>query len=246
MKNEKLKAAWDAAAPDAAGDDRMRSAVLAYGRALRQRKEQNEMKRKKNVKIWVPAAACLALLLAVGVFFGTHGFGAGRYTVTLEGGEKRTYTKTAQSSHSLDFRYAFGVTSRDLTQKELQAVSPLLTAAFGTFRADTGELIRLEGNAGETRVIMTLPGLPVSDTVVDESPAKNTVRGVEVLCGYCRANNGGKPVSLFSAEFELGGVTVYLEYGAPEAEAQAACEQFSQTVQAFIENGPPALNNVTE
>ncbi len=92
---------------------------------------------------------------------------------------------------------------------------------------------------------MTLPGLCVTDTVVDEFPVKNEVGGVEVLSGYCRANNGGKPVAVFTAQFRLGGVIVYAEQAAPFAEAQRACEGLSRTVAAFIANGEPAFTAVT-
>jgi hypothetical protein len=85
----------------------------------------------------------------------------------------------------------------------------------------------------------------VTDTVVDEFPVKNEVGGTEVLSGYCKANNGGKPVALFTGQFRLGGVIVYAEHGAPFAEAKTAAEALSQTVAAFIANGEPAFSDVT-
>ena len=245
MKNNNLIRAWSGIGPDAAADERMKRAILAYNRSGAKEKERERMKTQNRKKIWVPLAACMALLIAVGVFFGAGGLGAGRYTVTLENGDAVTYKKMDVSSSSLDFAYKFGVVTRDLTAAELKALSPLLTSGFGTFRTDTGELVRFEGKAGDTKVIMTLPGLCVTDTVVDEFPVKNEVGGTEVLSGYCRANNGGKPVALFTGQFQLGGVIVYAEHGAPFAEAKTAAETLSQTVAAFIANGAPAFSDVT-
>ena len=244
MKNNKLIRAWSGIGPDAAADDRMKTAILACNRTGRVEKELQTMKKQNRKKVFIPLAACMALLIAVGVFFGAGGPGA-KYTATLENGDKITYTKMAASSQSLDFGYKFGVATRDLTGEELQALSPQLTAGFGTFRTDTGELVRLEGSAGEVKVVMTLPGLCVTDTVVDEFPVKNEVGGVEVLSGYCRANNGGKPVAVFTAQFRLDGVIVYAEQGAPFAEAKTACEGLSQTVAAFIAGSAPAFTAVT-
>ena len=248
MKNEKIIAAWDAAQPDAAADARMRGAILERSRLAREAKEKKAAGPAGTTKrILLPIAACLTLMIAAAAIFGVAGgFGGKTYTVNLGTGETVSFKKTrAASTSSIDFSFGFDVTSRDLTAEELQSLSPLLTSGYAAFRADTGELVRFEGEAGETKVIMALPGIVTTDTVIDETPASSTVRGVPVRCGYCLANNGGKPVTLFSAEFHLGNVTVYAERGVPGTDGSAASEEFSQTVLAFIENGEPAFGAVT-
>ena len=94
-------------------------------------------------------------------------------------------------------------------------------------------------------MILAAPGIVVTDTIVDEYPATHEIAGVPVACGYCRANNGGKPVALFSGEFRLGEITVYTERAAPTADAEAACGALTDTILQFIQSGEPDFSAVT-
>ena len=247
LKNEKLIKAWNAAEPDNAADARMRSAILDCSRSIRKEKEKNIMKTntKRMKRVWIPIAACLTLLIAVTAILGAGGFGIRNYTVKLENGDTISYRKTNVSASSLNFGYDYGVTTRELTADELLKLSPLLTSGFGTFRTDTGALVRFEGSADKTKVIMAIQGVPVTDTIIDEAPGKNEVFGITVSSGYGIANNGGKPVALFSGEFQLGSTTVYTERGAAVADAKAASEELSNTILRLIENGEPLFSSVT-
>ena len=247
MKNEKLKKAWNTVEPDNAADARMRSTILNYNRSIRKEKEKNIMKTntKRMKHIWIPIAACLTLLIAVTAILGTGGFGIRNYTVKLENGDTLLYKKTNISASSFVFGYNYDVMTRELSNEELQRVSPLLSSGMGTFRTDTGELVRFEGSADQTKVIMAIPGVPVTDTIIDEIPENNKVCGVTVSSGYGIANNGGKPVAVFSGEFQLGNITVYTERGAAVADAKAACDELSNTILKLIENGEPVLSSIT-
>ena len=247
MKNEKIIKAWNAVEPDNAAGERMRSAILDCSRSIRKEKEKNIMKTNTNrmKRVWIPIAACLTLLIAVTAIFGAGGFGVRNYTVKLENGDTISYKKTITSASSLDFRYDYDVTTRELNTDEVLKISPLLTSGFGTFRTDTGALVRFEGAADQTKVIMAIQSVPVTDTIIDEAPEKNEVCGVTVSSGYGIANNGGKPVALFSGEFQLGSITVYTERGAAVADAKTASEELSNTILRFIENGEPLFSSVT-
>ena len=245
MKHEKMIGAWDTLTPDAQADARMRAAVLAYNGAARKEKQNGTANTKVKRRVLAPLAACLTILIALGVLFGTGVFGAKTYTATLATGETLSYKKTEVVSRSLDFGFPYGVTSRDLTAEELTRLSSLLTEGFATFRADTGELVRFEGAAGQTKVILAAQGLPTTDTVVDETPSENVINGVAVNAGYSKANNGGKPVALFCGEFQLGDITVYAERGAPMAEAETACNELTETILGFIQNGAPEFSAVS-
>ena len=247
MKNEKMIKAWNAVGPDNAADERMRSAILDRSRSVRKEKEKNIMETNTNrmKRVWIPIAACLTLLIAVTVMLGAGGFGIRNYTVKLENGDTISYRKTNVSASSLDFGYDYGVTTRELNTDELLKISPLLTSGFGTFRTDTRELVRFEGAADQTKVIIAIQGVPVTDTIIDEDPGKNEVCGITVSTGYGIANNGGKPVALFSGEFQLGSITVYTERSAAVADAKATSEALSNTILMFIENGEPLFSSVT-
>lgn len=249
MKNEKLISAWNAAAPDAAAEERMRAAVMEANRAERAGTAQKPVKlfTGNAKKIWVPLAACLALAIALTAVFAAGGFGGKKYTVTLGTGETVTYKKTPAGAVSgADIMLPYDVTSRDLTAGELSAVSPLLTSGFGTFRSTDGALVRFEGYAGDTKIVMAAPGVPLNDTVTDETPTKNEIGGVPVLSGYCIANNGGKPVTIFSGEFTVGEITVYAERTAKGEQAQSACSELTDLILQFIDNGEPTFAAVTD
>ena len=241
LKNERIIRAWNAAEPDAAADGRMRSAILGYDR----RRERGGTGSGRYMRVLIPVAACLTLLIAAAAVL-TGGFGMRRYTAALENGGRLSFARAASaSSRSLDIGYDFAVTDRELDAEELKKLSPRLTSGFATFRADTGELIRFEGRAGETKVVMAARGFPTTDTVVDEYPSENEIEGVKVLCGYAVANNAGRPVALFSGEFSLGETAIYVERASSLRDAGEACEELGGTIVAFITDGEPDFSAVT-
>ena len=148
MKHEKLIAAWDSILPDAAADERMRSEIMAYQRTYRQKDRSIFLGR------YVPAAACLVLVLAAAVWFGLRR--PQTYTVTLENGQTLVYetgSETARSQADADYG---NTKSRPLTGAELYTLFPAVSGSAGDaadaiFRAETGALIHAEGTVSPMR-----------------------------------------------------------------------------------------------
>lgn len=232
----------------------MRGAIRAYGRS---RKEKKTIMSKK--KILIPVAACLTLLIAATAIFAAGGFGSKKYFVTLGSGDTVTYKKTgASTAASLNFGYDYAVETRELTAEELQAVSPLLTFGFGTFRTDTGALVRFEGAAGDTKIIMAVPGVCLTDAVIDSNPAVCEVKGVPVQTAYFKTakNSKGITTSVFCGEFQLNGIRIHAELATRQydnlnggwyeiGDEDSVCAALSQQIYQFIENGEPAFSAVT-
>ena len=284
LKNRKLTAAWDRVLPDEAADARMKEAVLQQNRQFLQRKEKTKMREKhfSAKKIIIPMAAVLSLAVIAGVILavgmgdtktytmpvrdGTVTWQVDRKTkelkemsVPLENGDTVTFSEGDASAASIHFDYE--VVTRELTKKEAYAVSPLLTEATGTFRKDTGELIRLEGRYNDTVVRMAVPGVAVTDTRLTDAPSVSSIEGTEVRTGFflTPSDRSEKREPIFSGEFQVGDIGVYAELGADYRGAfdgkkeianyltndnlVATC--LSLIIQDLIENGEPDFAAVT-
>lgn len=284
LKNRKLTEAWDSILPDEAADARMKEAVLQQNRQFLQRKEKTKMREKhfSAKKIIIPMAAVLSLAVIAGVIL-TVGMGDTKTytmpvrngTVTwqvdrktkelkemslpMENGDTVTFSEGEASSASIHFDYE--VVTRELTKKEAYAVSPLLTEATGTFRKDTGELIRLEGRCNETIVRMAVPGVAATDTRLTDAPSVSSIEGTEVRTGFflTPSDRSEKREPIFSGEFQVGDIGVYAELGADYRGADDGKQVMADYVtndnlvatclinvmQYLIENGEPDFAAVT-
>ena len=188
-------------------------------------------------RIILPMAAVLSLAVIAGVILTVGMGGTKTYTlpvrdgtvtwqvdrktkelkelsVPLENGDTVTFSEGEASSASIHFDYE--VVTRELTKQEAYAVSPLLTEATGTFRKDTGELVRLEGRCNETVVRMAVPGVAVTDTRLTDAPSVSSIEGTEVRTGFflTPSDRSEKREPIFSGEFQVGDIGVYAELGA--------------------------------
>ncbi len=278
LKNRDIMAAWDRVLPNEAADARMKEAVLRQNGEFIRQKEKKEMRIEqfRSKKIVIPLAACLTVLLAVGVILTVGMGGTKTYTlpvrdgtvtwqvdrktkelkemsVPLENGETVTFSEGDASAAAIHFDYE--VVTRELTKKEAYAVSPLLTEATGTFRKDTGELVRLEGMINETVVRMAVPGVAVTDTRLTDAPSVATIGGTEVRTGFflTPSDRSEKREPIFSGEFQVGDIGVYTELGADYGEEEGVNSLTSNEIVAFclinviqylIENGEPDFSAV--
>ena len=284
LKNRDIIAAWDRILPDEAADARMKEAVLQQNRQFLQRKEKTAMRVKQfhSKRIIIPMAAVLSLAVIVGVILAVGMGGTKTYTlpvrdgtvtyqvdrktkelkemsIPLENGDTVTFLEGDAASASIHFDYE--VVTRELTKQEAYAVSPMLTEATGTFRKDTGELVRLEGRINETVVRMAIPSVAVTDTRLTDAPSVSTIKGTEVRTGFflTHTERSEKREPIFSGEFQVGDIGVYTELGADyrgadygeeemanyltNDEIVAAC--LSLIIQELIENGEPDFAAVT-
>ncbi|MBR3447118.1 MAG: hypothetical protein IKH27_04885 [Oscillospiraceae bacterium] len=237
MKNEAIIAAWDSILPEQAAAERMCAAVTAY-----QQKHCRKARRLPLNRL-LPAGVCLLFIIA-----GTAAFGirqhrlSVRYTAELDNGQVLVYGSGSPAAEA-QYAYDFDITDRALTADEMQtlfpglAILPEYSRAHAAFRADTGEMLRLETAAeGGLRICLARAELPVTDTVITGEESCSEICGTPVKTGYflTRANSRGIRTAIFYAEFPIGGTTVYTELAGNEADSEQLCVQLSDTVYRMI------------
>ena len=101
-----------------------------------------------------------------------------------------------------------------------------LSAVYGTFREDSGALIRVEGELAGTKIAAAAPGIAVTDTVVGEGGAVCSIDGRDVtLSSFTTApNSRGERTAVFSASFSMP-VSLTAEDGETTAAWQVKAEQ---------------------
>lgn len=250
MKNDKIIASWNKIEPSDSADERMLSAILERNRSVRNRKDKvNYMSRTK--KRLIPAVVCMALLIAVtGIIGGNLGwFGSKDYTVKLTNGDSIVYRNGSTSEASFEVDYP--VTSRDLTDTELEILFPASTesrSAIGTFRDETGALLRVEGKIGNASVIYAQDGFPVNDVVIVGNETASSVAGVPVTTGYyiTKPNSRGEQLAIFFGSFKIGNTNAYVECFGDKSEANEVSQTTAELILQIIENGEPDFSAVNK
>lgn len=237
MKNEAIIAAWDNILPDQTAAERMHTAITAY-----QQKHCRKARRLLMNKL-LPAAACLLLIIAGTVVFGLrqHRLSA-RYIAELDNGQVLVYGSGSPPAEA-QYAYDFEITDRELTADEMLTLFPGLdilpqySRPHAAFRADTGELLRLETAAeGNLHIRLARAGLPVTDTIIAGEEGCTEICGTLVKTGYflTRPNSKGIRTAIFCAEFPIGRTTVCTELAGKEADSEQLCARLSDTVYQMI------------
>lgn len=251
MKNKQIVDAWNKIEPDKTAEDRMLGTILA-----RKTAEQSEKGKVFNInktlswKRFAPVAACFVLVIALVAVVGnnTGWFGNNVLTANLGGGDTLSFHKSDLPGVD-SFAYDFDVTSRDLTENEIQGLfGELPVTAYATFNTETKAFVHLEGKIGETKVIAAAPGMPVTDTPIEVNGTVSDVYGVPVTAGYfvTKANSQGIKNIIYFASFTLGNTTMYVERGGAESESEALRSEIGTVIEQLIQNGAPNLSLIAE
>ena len=207
MKNDNIIASWNKILPDEAADERMRSKIMEYQRS--HIRKDSVISMTKNFKKLFPIAACFIIVVAVTAFVGVQGnwFGTKEYTITLDNGEKLVYGSGTPKG-AASYAYNYEVKDRVLTADELHTLFPEINditdnnLPYATFKADTGEMIRLETTFDDVHIHLASSGLPITDTVVVGEESTAEINGITVKTGYfvTDANSKGIKTAIFFAE----------------------------------------------
>lgn len=262
MKNEIIISAWDQINPDEKTTARMLTNIMEFQhsharKAMETRpphtQKANILSRRKYGKVFIPLAACLALAVATIAIWGLRQspFGAKRYSVTLDTGEKFTY-ENGSPEGAASYAYEYDVIGRPLTKDEISLLLPSLKDvtdndyASATFKAETGEMIRMEGRTGHLLIHLAKSGLPVTDTIVTGSRSITKIKDVEVKTGYflTRPNSKNIRTAIFFAEFEANGTVVYVEVAGEEEESEELSRQLSEAICDMINGNLPDLSKL--
>ncbi len=232
MKNSKIAASWNKIEPDDAADQRMLSAILL----------ENHKDKKNPVPrlILVTAIALVAVMIVMNAGW----FGAKEYTVHLAG-DAVVYHKGSTSE--ADLNPGFPVSSRDLTDEELDMIFPETSdpcRATGTFRDENGELLRLEGAIGEAKVIYAREGFPVNDVVLKGRETSSLIDGIPVTAGYSMTRENRTVI--FFGTFTLENTNIYVECSGDKNEAASVSQAHANLMLSIIAGGEPDFNQITK
>lgn len=249
MKNDRIIASWDKIEPSDSANERMLTAILERNRSVRNGKDKvNYMSKTKKTQI--PVVACLAILIAVtGIIGGNLGwFGSKGYTARLANGDSIAYCNGSTGETSFEVEYP--ISSRELTDTELNAVFPASTesrSAVGTFRDETGDLLRIEGKIGDASVIYAQDGFPVNDVVIEGNETTSSVAGVPVTAGYyiTNPNSRGEQLAVFFGSFKIGNTNAYVECFGDKDKADEVSQTTAELIFQIIEKGEPDFSAVT-
>ena len=249
MKNDKIIASWDMILPDEAANERMRSKIMEYQRSYT--KKDRVISMTKTMKKLIPIAACFILVIAVTAFIGVHNnwFGTKNYTVTLDNGNTLVYGNSNPKGEAM-YAYDYEVTDRALTADEMQALFPAknYNAENGyphaVFKADTGEMLRLETTIDDVHIHLAQEGLPATDTVIVGEESTADINGIIVKTSYfvTDANSKGVKTAIFFAEFQMNKTVVYLELAGNEQDSEQLSENLSDTVYTMISSNAPDIS----
>ena len=249
MKNETIIASWDKILPDETADERMRSKIMEYHRSYQRKNRVIIM--AKNMKKLIPIAACFILVIAVTAFIGVKNnwLVVKQYTVTLDNGDTLVYGKSSPKGEA-SYAYDYEVKDRTLTAEELHLLFPAIANIerngypYATFKADTGELLRLEMIVDDIHIHVARSGLPSTDTIIVGEQGSADVKGITVKTGYfvTDANSKGIKTAIFFVEYDMNDTTIYIELAGNEKDSEQLSEKLSDTLYSMIESNAPDIS----
>ena len=201
---------------------------------------------KKPARVrWGTAAACFAVIAVLGVgVFQSELFGNKTDIATLDNETEIVFakSKTAVSSLHLDGN----VTTRKLTEEELAILFPNLPVTAYAVFGDDKEMIGIEGNIGNAKMVISTTDISLLDTVVVGIEKISTVNGTSVTAGYfvTDRNSVGAQNAIYYAAFKLGDSMIYVENAGAKTESEAVKNDLAAIIQKLINNGAPDLSAV--
>ena len=107
---------------------------------------------------------------------------------------------------------------------------------YATFKADTGEMLRLETVFDDIHIHLVKSGLPATDTIIVGEGSTAEINGITVKTGYfvTDANSKGIKTAIFFAEYEINDTTVYVELAGNKQDSEQLSKKLSDTVYGMI------------
>ena len=148
-----------------------------------------------------------------------------------------------QSGRS-DAEYIYTGTGNEQAADAPAAQTPVFSGVYGTFREDSGVLIRVEGKLAETKIAAAAPGIAVTDVGYGANGEICFLDGREVTLSSftTRPNSRGERTAVLSASFPMT-VTdgdkaaewqVTAERAGPAEDAEAVAEALVSAVRSIL------------
>lgn len=189
---------------------------------------------------WGAVAACFALVAAIGFgLFQSGLFGGNEQIGTLDNGSKINFVKSDGGVAQFDI--AFEISTRDLTEDEIASLfGDLPVTGYALFNNENDSILGIEGKYDDMKLLVSAPGVSISDLVIDGEETASDVDGVSVNAGYFTS---GKTV-IYYAAFELGENTFYIENAGKKDESETAISEITLAIQNLIELDQIDLMNI--
>ena len=256
MKNKRIVDSWNKIEPDSAAETRMLNAILARNHSGQSEKEKvSTMTKIFNWKRLAPIAACFVLVFALVAVIGNNAgwFGGKTLVADLGGGNTLSFYKSGAVGGEAKFVWDVDwgdAIRRNFTPDERETLFGGLgvTDDPATFRSTDGAFMHFEGKIGNTRIFLSANGHPLTDTPAGGNEEISEIGGVPVIAGYfiTKANSQGIKNILYFASFALGDISVYVEIGGEEKNSETLCNEITSVIGQLIQNGTPALDQITE
>ncbi len=196
-------------------------------------------KKGKAFKKIIAAAACVAVILAVGVFAAKSGglFGTLKYEIGTQNFEFKRGAFSASGGQSIVLD---DETDRALTAEECERVFGADSSGFyAVFSNKTGKLNYAEGTVNGSKVCVSEKGKMRLDVIVEGSEGEQIISGEKVAAGYfiTDANSRGERTAIFYARFEAGGMEYYIEKAGDNKNRDTVGTELAGQIVQIIENG---------
>ncbi len=191
---------------------------------------------------WGAVAACFALVAVIGIgVFQSGLFGGNEQIATLDNGSKINFVKSDGGVAQFDI--AFEISTRDLTEDEISNLfGDLPVTGYALFNNEDDSILGIEGRYGDMKLLVSAPGIKISDTVIEGEEKASDVDGVSVNAGYFTS---GKTV-IYYATFELCENTVYIENAGKKDESEIVMNEITSAIQNLISLEQIDLSSVSK
>lgn len=190
---------------------------------------------------WGAVAACLALVAVLGIgIFQNNLFGGGYQSVTLDNGSKICFNRSDSVTEQPDI--SFQIETRNLTDDETEALfAGLPVTAYALFNAEDGSIIGIEGEFNNMKIVVSVNGIDINDTVIDGEKTVSDVEGVPINAGYFISGKN----YIYYADFELGESNVYIENAGLKDEREEVMKEIAGAVWSIIGTGKIDIAHIT-
>ncbi len=174
---------------------------------------------------WGMFTACLCLVIAA--VFAAELFWGFNQIAVLDNGDEIRFVKVNGALAQRDS----AVRTRKLTDDEIvEMFGDLPIAGYALFDEKDGRVLGIEGSYGDMKLLISVPGIDIRDTVIVGADTASEVYGVSVHAGYFIS---GKTV-IYYVDFQLGESTVYIENAGNKDGSENVRKELASAVQSLI------------
>jgi len=249
MKNKRIFESWSKIEPDETAQTRMFDAILArtYVEESGKVKMFSMSKPMFNRNQMAPIASFFLLVVVFAWVFGNNvgWFDGKTLTADLGSGNTLSFYKggnEGKAAFAWDADWGEAI-NREFTADEKHVLfGALQVTGSAIFRSSDNALMHFEGDTGNTKIILSSNGHPVTDTVVIGNEYVSEINGIPVTAGYfvTDASSKGVKTMIYFASFDASSTMVYIELAGDESDSDALRAEIGNLIDTLTQNPPDA------